>query len=138
MRRVKRHGHQLTEVARFRLKPAMTVTRIDVNLGSRSYPIFVGDQILTKVGELITLAMDATHAVVITDSNVGPLYLEICQRVLEDQGMRVNAVTVPAGETTKSLPYAEQLWNALVDFHADRKTVVVALGGGVVGDLAGF
>ncbi|MGB9687964.1 3-dehydroquinate synthase [Thermogutta sp.] len=116
----------------------MTVTRIDVNLGSRSYPIFVGDQILTKVGELITSAMDATHAVVITDSNVGPLYLEICQRVLEDQGMRVDAVTVPAGETTKSLPYAEQLWNALVDFHADRKTVVVALGGGVVGDLAGF
>ncbi|MBC7350964.1 MAG: 3-dehydroquinate synthase [Thermogutta sp.] len=116
----------------------MTVTRIDVNLGPRAYPIFVGDQILAKAGELITSLMDVTHAVVITDSNVGPFYLETCQKALENQGIRVNTVTVPAGETTKSLRYAEQLWNDLVDIRADRKTVIVALGGGVVGDLAGF
>ncbi|ASV75217.1 3-dehydroquinate synthase [Thermogutta terrifontis] len=128
----------MSENVQFAQQPAMTVTRIDVNLGPRSYPIFVGDQILPKAGELITSSMDVTHAVVITDSNVGPLYLETCQQALENEGIRVSSVTLPAGETTKSLRYAEELWNAMVDFRADRKTVVVALGGGVIGDLAGF
>lgn len=116
----------------------MTQLRIDVNLGSRSYPIFVGAGLLSHAADLVLPLGKLTHAVVISDDNVAPLYMEECCRSFERHGVRVDRLTVPAGETSKCVQLAERIWNSLLDFSADRKSAVVALGGGVVGDLAGF
>lgn len=116
----------------------MTQLRIDVNLGPRSYPIFVGAGLLSQAPDFILPLGKLTHLVVISDSNVAPLYMEPFCRSFERQGVRVDRLIVPAGETSKSVQWAEQIWNALLDFSADRKSAVAALGGGVVGDLAGF
>ena len=78
------------------------------------------------------------HAVVVTDDNVRTLYAEPVAEALRQRGARVDIVAVSAGETSKLPSTLFQLWEQLLDAHTDRKSVVVAVGGGVVGDLAGF
>ena len=74
----------------------------------------------------------------ITDSNVGPLYLARCKASLSGAGFKVSDIAVPAGESSKSLEVAGEIWRAMAQLDLGRDCVVIALGGGVVGDLAGF
>jgi 3-dehydroquinate synthase len=113
----------------------MTVDR--VNLGERSYPILVGEGVSTRLGEVVEeLLPDVTRCVVVTSPSVGKLYGDAVRETLE----RISPVMilVPEGEDAKTWSQAERLLGALVSQGFDRRSLVVALGGGSVGDLAGF
>lgn len=116
----------------------MTVTTVRVDLGSRGYDIGIGSQWLDQVAAWIQHAGTLSHAVVITDDNVETPHATTVAESLANGGLAVDMVVVAAGETTKCVAVADQLWQQLLDLGADRTTWVVAVGGGVVGDLAGF
>jgi 3-dehydroquinate synthase len=107
-------------------------------LSDRSYDIEIGAGALTRIGEFIAARTKVSHAAVITDRNVDTPYARAVEERLVASGARVKRLVVEPGEATKSVASADRLWNELLAAGADRKTVVVAVGGGVVGDLAGF
>ncbi|HEX3599558.1 MAG TPA: 3-dehydroquinate synthase [Lacipirellulaceae bacterium] len=111
---------------------------VHVNLGPRSYDIEIGSGNLRDAAKLCDAEQDDAHTIIITDSNVAELYSETVVEALEELGCEVAALEVEPGEPSKAPEVATELWEELLDNGADRKTVVVALGGGVVGDLAGF
>ncbi|GAB6155373.1 3-dehydroquinate synthase [Desulfosporosinus burensis] len=109
--------------------------KIEVS-SDKPYPVFLGAP-LEALGEYLHSQInDVEHILIITNREVGELYAERLQKGLLDY--RVNLLTVPAGETEKSLERLSQLTTAALRCGADRKTLVIALGGGVIGDLAGF
>lgn len=117
----------------------MTVLKeLEVALEARSYQIKIGTGLLEQCGEKIAPLVKGRQAAVVTDSNVGPLYSAIVQKSLEQQGFAVTVVTIPAGESSKSWQQAEQILTVLLEHRFHRDGCVIALGGGVVGDLAGF
>ncbi|MCB9938983.1 MAG: 3-dehydroquinate synthase [Planctomycetaceae bacterium] len=117
---------------------ASETTTVHVALSDRSYDIEIGPGLLPTTGRFVAERTSCSHAVVITDSNVEPLHGQRVVESLEQAGVRVDIATVPAGESTKSASHVDQLWRLMLEFAADRKSLVVAVGGGVVGDLAGF
>ena len=112
--------------------------KLEVSLGSRSYAIEIGTGLLCCCGEKIAELVKGRQAAVITDSNVGPLYQETVQKSLEQQGFQVTVIAIPAGESSKSWQQAEHILTVLLEKKFHRDSCVIALGGGVVGDLAGF
>lgn len=112
--------------------------RVRVDLGPRSYDLDIGSGNLDQAGPRVASWCRLTHAVVITDTNVQRPHAERCVASLAGTGVKVDLTVVPAGEATKSVETANRLWNELCAGGADRKSVVVAVGGGVIGDLAGF
>lgn len=112
---------------------------VRVNLGDRSYDIEIGSGILDSLGPLLKKAVPrATRALVIGDANTGPLYGDSAVSSLREAGIAASMVTVPAGEQSKSLQTAGQLYDDCLNAGLERSSAIVALGGGVVGDLAGF
>ncbi len=114
-----------------------SVLCVDVQLGTRSYAIDIGTGLLDELGGRLERHGPLTHAVVMTDDHVLP-YAHRAQQSLLDRGVRVDLCSIPPGEPSKSVSQSEQLWQQLLSLGSDRKTLVVAVGGGVVGDLAGF
>ena len=111
---------------------------VNVPLGGRSYDILVGAGLLKKLGvECRKLGLGARCAVV-TDTNVGPRYAKAAVASLKAAGFEPIVCTVKAGETSKSLKVVGALYDQFAAHRLERKSFVVALGGGVVGDLAGF
>jgi len=108
---------------------------VHVDLKERSYAIKVGRDL--PVGESLAGESDL-KALVISDTNVDPLYGATCESKLRARGLEVWRAVVPAGERSKSLTMAAELYRKAVNAGLDRRSVVVALGGGMVGDLAGF
>ena len=111
---------------------------VPVKLAERSYEIHIGAGQLQNIGALLVKCRNTRHAVVITDSNIESPHGETVVESLLEAGIDVGVAITPPGEDTKSLDFAEQLWQNLLEMKADRNTVVVAVGGGVIGDLAGF
>jgi 3-dehydroquinate synthase len=111
---------------------------VRVNLNSRSYDIAVGSGNLPQLGKFVLERAEVTHAVVMVDENVAKTHAVTAAESLHDSGIRIDLMRIPAGEGSKSVTLADTLWNALATAKADRKTLVVAVGGGVIGDLAGF
>lgn len=111
---------------------------ISLSLGKQSYDVHVGVGLIDKVGELIYPTGLKGAAALISDSNVGPLYAARVQESLEAAGYRVSYHEFEAGEAHKNLTTIEQLVNGMVAAGHDRSGFVVALGGGVAGDMAGF
>lgn len=120
----------------------MPTAKIVVNIpGEPAYDVRVGAGALDRLGGHVRATVaggKADRVLVITDSNVAPLYLAQAKRSLAVEGYRVSDITVPAGEDSKSLAVAGEIWEAMAACSLGRDCVVVALGGGVVGDLAGF
>jgi 3-dehydroquinate synthase len=110
---------------------------LTVELGSRSYPIHVGRGLLAQ-GRLIAERLPQPRAAIVTDETVGPLYLEPLRTSLAAQGVATIDVVVPDGETHKNWQTLNAIFDALLASRCERSTTVIALGGGVVGDLAGF
>jgi 3-dehydroquinate synthase len=111
---------------------------ITVDLGSRTYQVVIGKGLLSKAGTMIrNLGLDG-HAVIVTDEIVGALYGKSLLASLEVAGFSCSQEVVSPGENSKAFPIAEELCEALARIRVDRSGFVVALGGGVVGDLAGF
>jgi len=113
----------------------MSVTEVDVVLGDRSYRIRIGRDLLRQPARWRD-AVRGRHVLVVTDSTVAPLYLARLEDGLD--GFDHAVVTIPAGERHKTLAQTEQVFAALAGLGASRDATVIALGGGVVGDLAGF
>jgi 3-dehydroquinate synthase len=111
---------------------------LTIELGERSYPIRIGTGGLAELGTWIQSRRRTTHVVLITDDHVVDPHANIAAESLVGTGVAVDMVVVDPGEPTKSVDMAEQLWEKLAAVGCDRKSVVVAVGGGVVGDLAGF
>ena len=111
---------------------------VRVQLGDRAYDIDIGADLLNTLPGQVADRCDVRHAVVITDDNVKPLYGESTLAALEKAGITAHLLSVAAGEPSKSIDQANELWQQVLASGADRKTVVIAVGGGVVGDLAGF
>lgn len=119
--------------------PVQPVRPVFVNLGPRSYLVQVGRDLLGTLGEEVNKKLpDRVKCVVVTDSNVGPLYASKVLDSLRAAGKQPHLVTVPAGESSKSLSWSESVLSEMARAGLDRKSFLVALGGGVIGDLGGF
>lgn len=108
---------------------------LNVDLGDRSYPIFIGSGLLSNP-ELITNYVNASSAVVVTNETIAPLYLEKVDGLIGD--LRHSATVLPDGEQFKTLDTVNQIFTELLEGRFDRHTTLIALGGGVVGDMTGF
>jgi len=111
---------------------------IFVNLGADSYNITIDNGIINQVGSLISKVITPCKAIVVTDKIVEPLYGKIVLDSLSECKFDVKLVSLALGEEQKTLAKAEELYGHLFDHEMDRKSLIVALGGGVLGDLAGF
>ena len=114
------------------------IVRVPVDLSDRAYEIYIGSGLLRQTAQHVQSSIAVTQVVAITDSNLKTTHAQIVTENLAQAGIVCDLVTIPAGEGSKSLGIVEQIWNEMLAVKADRQTVVIAVGGGVVGDLAGF
>lgn len=105
---------------------------------SREYDVLIGHGLLDELGTLVAGAVDAKTAAIVSDDSVFALYGKRAAAALERAGLRVISFVFPHGESSKNLTVYGQVLNFLCENRISRTDVVVALGGGVVGDLAGF
>jgi 3-dehydroquinate synthase len=119
-----------------RMDNASPIT-VPVPLGDRAYDILVGRGLIETAGSRIA-GLGARAAAIVTDAHVGPLYANALAASLEAQGLRTSVITLPPGEATKSYASLEQVCDAVLGAKIERGDLVVALGGGVMGDLTGF
>ncbi|TAL01052.1 MAG: 3-dehydroquinate synthase [Rhodospirillaceae bacterium] len=113
-------------------------TTVHVDLGARAYDIHVGQGLLARAGALIRPLLAQPRVFIVTDTHVAPLYLERLEDALRASGLRCDHVVVPAGETSKDMTCLATVLNAMLAARCERSTMIIALGGGVVGDLTGF
>ncbi|NDI87455.1 bifunctional shikimate kinase/3-dehydroquinate synthase AroKB [Undibacterium crateris] len=113
------------------------IQTLHVNLGERSYPIYIGQHLLNDA-PILTKAIQAKRVVIVTNTVVAPLYLSALQQQLQDIGKTVSAVILPDGEEHKHWTTLMQIFDHLLEQKCDRKTCLIALGGGVIGDMTGF
>ena len=109
-----------------------------VELGGRSYPIIIGSGLIGDAGALIGPVLPRPSAIVVSDETVAALYLEPVLEALAAAGIAAGSVVLPAGEATKDFAHLQLLCDRLLDAGAERSTTLIALGGGVIGDIAGF
>jgi shikimate kinase/3-dehydroquinate synthase len=109
-----------------------------VETTTQSYPVFVGYGLLDKLGEKMKQAALSGTATIISDKNVFSFYGSKVEGILKGSGFAVNPFVVPPGEETKSINYAIKIYDFLVEHRVERDDIIIALGGGMVGDLAGF
>jgi len=115
--------------------PRSNVHRVNIDLGERSYPILIGQGLLDN-RELLAQMIPARDVFVVTNDRVGPLYLQRLLAALPDK--RSASIHLPDGEAHKTLATVSTIFDALVAARMNRDAVIIALGGGVVGDMAGF
>ncbi len=113
-------------------------TTVKVSLAERSYDIQIGEGLLASATDFVAARGGARHVAVVTDSNVDDLYGDPLADAFVEAGVESHVLVVEAGEMSKSPEVAADLWQTMIDEGCDRQTVVVAVGGGVVGDIAGF
>lgn len=111
------------------------MTTLTVDLGERSYPIYIGNNLLGQ-DALLKKHIPGNSALIVSNETVAPLYLAKTQSMLS--GLRNEVVILPDGEKYKNLDVLNQIYDGLLRNRLDRNTTVIALGGGVVGDMAGF
>ena len=112
--------------------------KIDVKLGQNSYSIIIGAGILSQTGAKLKELGLKDKAVIITNPTVNKLYGAVVKQSLRDAGFKTAVLAVPDGEEYKTLESAGKLYEQLAEWGAEKSTAILALGGGVIGDLAGF
>jgi len=110
---------------------------LNVDLGERSYPISIGPALLDDSAALVR-HVHGSKVAIVSNTTVAPLYLERIEASLRDAGKQVTTVILPDGEEFKNWTSLMQIFDALLESKADRKTTLIALGGGVIGDLTGY
>ena len=120
----------------------MPATKVVVSIPDEvPYDVRIGAQVLDDLGnslKRIPRVANASRVVIVSDTNVAPLYLAAAKESLARSGFRTSDIVVPAGEDAKSVEVLGEVWEALASLKLSRDGAIVALGGGVVGDLAGF
>jgi 3-dehydroquinate synthase len=114
------------------------VKSVQVNLGSRSYPIHVKSGLLKKTASILSDQNHGQKWVIISQYNLMDLFGFDLMTVLNESGFNCDFITLPVGEASKSLNEFSRVISQMVEFGCDRKTTIIALGGGVVGDVSGF
>jgi len=112
--------------------------RVEVALGERAYDIFIGRGLAASLGARIAALKPGVKAAIVSDAMVAGLHLPKIREALENAGIAATSIVVAAGEATKSFSVFERVCDGLLEAKIERGDVVVALGGGVIGDLAGF
>jgi len=110
---------------------------LKVDLGERSYPIHIGHGLIAKA-DLLVEHLPQKRVAIVSNETVAPLYLERLSRPLREAGVSVVPIVLPDGEEYKSWQTLNSLFDSLLEHRCERRTAIVALGGGVVGDIAGF
>jgi 3-dehydroquinate synthase len=113
------------------------MTSLEVGLGERAYPIHIGEGLLRGVGELLNAA-SGQRVVIVTNAVVAAHHLAALKASLRDRGMHVDVVLLPDGEAHKNQKTLDDLLTRLLELRVERSTTLLALGGGVIGDIAGF
>ncbi|PDS79724.1 3-dehydroquinate synthase [Rhizobium sp. L43] len=114
------------------------IQTVHVPLGERAYDILIGPGLIARAGAEIASRLKGRKAAVITDENVAPLYLKALVASLEQAGIASAEVVLPAGEKTKSFEHLITACDKVLEARVERNDYVIALGGGVIGDLSGF
>ena len=117
---------------------APSFQEVSVSLGSRSYNILIGDGLIEAAGAHVARLAPGAKCAVVTDSNVAALHLDRLMASLAKAGLRATSIVVPPGEASKSYAQFAHVCDGLIAAHIERRDLVIAFGGGVVGDLAGF
>ncbi len=117
---------------------AARVRTVEVPLGNRAYEVLIGPGLLQRAGELIGARLGKARCAIVTDANVAKLHLDTIAAALSADGRLAGSITLPPGESTKSFRELAPLCERLLELGIERGDLVVALGGGVIGDLAGF
>jgi 3-dehydroquinate synthase len=110
---------------------------LNVALGNRAYPIHIGRGLLQQ-SELILPHLKRKQVAIVTNTTVAPLYLEKLAKPLKENGVSVIQIVLPDGEAYKNSDTLNLIYNALLQNHCERSTTLIALGGGVIGDLTGY
>lgn len=118
------------------MKPIQSPTTLEVQLGDRSYPISIGQSLLAT--DLLVRSVAGPRVAVVTNTTVAPLYLETVTGALRSGGKTVTTIVLPDGEEEKNWASLMRVFDVLLSEKCDRKTTLMALGGGVIGDLTGF
>jgi len=113
-------------------------TSIRVELADRAYDILIGENLLSNASTYLAPLLARPRVVIITDKNVSSLHLAPLRASLDGAGIQNDVIVVPSGEATKNFVQLQSVLNSLLDLRVERKDTILALGGGVVGDLAGF
>ena len=116
----------------------MILDKITVGLGERSYNIYFGEEVLRELGPLCRDLKVGNNVAVVTNPVVGAIYLESVKLALTGAGFSVYVIEIPDGEEYKCFETLNRIYDFLIEFGFDRRSLLVALGGGVVGDIAGF
>jgi len=112
--------------------------QLTVGLGARSYPIWIGDGIMPRLAGALDAVSFPRRVVVVTNPTVGDLYLSAALEILADGGFVASSISIPDGESFKSLQTLETIYDSLISEGIDRYAGLIALGGGVIGDITGF
>ena len=111
---------------------------VPVSLGHRSYDIHIGEGLLARAGDIVAPFMKRPMTAIVTDENVAEAHLATLERALASRGIRSTAIVMPPGEATKSYRHLAELCDRLLGAGIERRDRIIAFGGGVIGDLAGF
>jgi len=128
----------MSAVSESRSVPHADVRTVNVPLGDRAYDVLIGPGLVSRAGEIITARMGAARCGVVTDENVARWHLSALEAALDHDGRHAGSIILQPGEATKSFRKLEPLCEGLLELGLERGDLVVALGGGVIGDLAGF
>jgi 3-dehydroquinate synthase len=112
--------------------------QLRVELGARSYDIVVGSSLLSEAGALIAPVVRQKRAIIVTDETVAKLHLDTLRAGLDKSGIAHRAIVLPPGESTKDFAHFSKLCEDILALGIERKTPLIALGGGVIGDMTGF
>ena len=112
--------------------------KVKVNLGEKSYHIHIGKNIVDLLPEIISPSVTRKKIFLVSDEAVGSTILPRVRKILEDAGFELSIILVPSGEKSKSFEQLQILISELLDNNIERRDIVIALGGGVIGDLVGF
>lgn len=117
---------------------APAIRTVHVPLGERAYDILIGPGLIARAGAEVASRLKGRKAAVVTDENVAPLYLKALVASLDEAGIASAEVVLPAGEKTKSFEHLITVCDKVLEARVERNDYVIALGGGVIGDLSGF
>jgi 3-dehydroquinate synthase len=112
--------------------------KLRIDLADRSYDILIGRNLLPRVGDHLSHLKSVRRALVVTNPVVNKLYGKVLSEGLQSAGLETDCAEIPEGETHKTLQDAQTVYDHLIENQYDRNTLLVALGGGVIGDLTGF
>lgn len=134
---LERLQHKLEELKQMTTGSEKAMQTLSVGLAERSYPIHIGDGLLDHV-ELLLPHIPNKRTMIVSNTTVAPLYLERLSKELESHGVRVQSIVLPDGEQYKNGESLNAIYDALLSARSERSTPLIALGGGVIGDITGY